>query len=561
MSKPESNLLLEIGHTTFHAACGADSFALPLERNANGRLTEACRERLSSGLKAFVAQKARGAKNAWCAVNARGVSMRRLSLPASSPDELQRVLQLQIESEFPISPEELAWGTQPLGSNAGRQDVLVVAVKKDALEECSAIFGDCGLVARFTLAALARAEIQKPPGGLGSAAILDIGRDFSELLIFDNGAPASVRVIPWGGGHVTRAIQERLSISHDEAEKLKLTLQQPGSGAGGQSPVIQGAIEEAEAALARSLKFLPAGTRLYLTGKSARQAQMAPTLGAALGGIRCESLESAQSPSPTAAIAGLAKMIARPDTSPVLVLQAGGGQLAAAAPRSAVWKWAAAAVFLALATLLFPYAEAIALKPFLEKKLAKLEADRGRLAVIDQELDFLKFVKQNQPPYFDAIYLLVRSAPQGARLNSLAMGRHQDLSMSFRFGNSAQVSDFRTKLIESGWFANVMVEEQSQPQQDRSVNVRMTAALKPAEERRPIPTNAVDKAAGSGSGWGGPQYSDSQPPPMMMPPPSAAPMPAPAPSAGPAPMTPPGPLPGNGAAARRRARPPIPPNP
>ena len=105
--------------------------------------------------------------------------------------------------------------------------------------------------------------------------------------------------------------------------------------------------------------------------------------------------------------------------------------------------------------------------------------------MIDEELDFLKFVKQNQPPYLDAIYLLARSAPRGTHLDSLSMGRRQEISIRLKLGNTQQVTDFRSKLIDSGWFANVMVEEQT-PSPDRRVSVRMTAALKPAESRKPI---------------------------------------------------------------------------
>jgi hypothetical protein len=123
------------------------------------------------------------------------------------------------------------------------------------------------------------------------------------------------------------------------------------------------------------------------------------------------------------------------------------------------WRWHA---------LCFPYAEAIVLKPFLEKKLAALEADRGRLATIDQELDFLKFLKQNQPPYLDAIYLMARSAPQGTRLDELSMGRHQEISIRMKFGKCPTSQRFRAKLIDSGWFANVVVEEQA-PTPDRAL--------------------------------------------------------------------------------------------
>jgi hypothetical protein len=147
---------------------------------------------------------------------------------------------------------------------------------------------------------------------------------------------------------------------------------------------------------------------------------------------------------------------------------------------------------LALGALLFPYAEAIVLKPFLERKLAALEADRGRLAVIDQELDFLKFLKQNQPPYLDAIYLMARSAPQGTHFDELSMGRQREISIQMKMANAQQVTDFRSKLIESGWFTNVMVEEQT-PTPDRRFSVRITAELRTAESRKPLTGESAGK--------------------------------------------------------------------
>ena len=216
-----------------------------------------------------------------------------------------------------------------------------------------------------------------------------------------------------------------------------------------------------------------------MTGKSARNPRLAPQLAGVLGGA-----VSCRKPG-TDARGGAIRRHRRadeirreqqrvPSVDPRTERRPRGGQAA----RPAVWKWAAAAVLLALGALCFPYAEAIVLKPFLERKLAALEADRGRLATIDQELDFLKYLKQNQPPYLDTIYLLAKSAPQGTRVEDLSMGRHQDISIRLKMANAQQVSDFRSKLIDSGWFANVMVEEQT-PSPDRRVNVRMTAALKP----------------------------------------------------------------------------------
>jgi hypothetical protein len=525
-----ASLFIDIGQSFFQAVHGDDVFSFPLERGENGRLTDLCRERLTLSLRGFLSQKGRAAgRSAFCALGARGVSMRRLSLPASTDDELQRVLRLQIESEFPLSPDQLAWGSRPIGppqvpvqGGPARQELLVVAVRKEVLEEYAGVLAACGVVPCFTLAALARAELHPPPAG--SCAVLDIGRTHSELMSFENGVPASIRIVAWGGETITRSIQEKLAVSHDEAEKLKLMLDQPGVAFGPQGPLLQSATESALAPLARGLNTAALGGQLYLTGKSARDPRLAPLLAGVLdGAVACQSLPQSPGAGPSTAIAGLIKSNGRTSASPPLLLQLSGGRGAIRPARPAIWKWAAAAVLLALGALLFPYAEAIVLKPFLERKLAALEADRGRLTTIDQELDFLKFLKQNQPPYLDAIYLLARSAPRGTHLESLSMGRRQEISLRLKLGNSQQVTDFRSRLVDSGWFANVMVEEQT-PSPDRRVNVRMTASLKPAESRKPITAEPPGKKTDQSSPGDEPDFGQPPPEVMMMPsPPPEAP--------------------------------------
>src|ERR1039458_1981601 len=186
--------------------------------------------------------------------------------------------------------------------------------------QLAGLLGACGVAPLFTLAALARAELHPPPPG--SAAVLDIGRTHSELMTFDNGAPASIRILAWGGETITRSIQEKLALSRDEAEKLKLTLDRPGVAFGPQGLLLQSAAESALAALAEGLASAPPGTKLYLTGKSARDARLAPLLAGVLGGaVSCESLEPASGAGPSAAVAGLIKSIAGNGASPPLILE------------------------------------------------------------------------------------------------------------------------------------------------------------------------------------------------------------------------------------------------
>ena len=76
------SLFLEIRQNTLRALHGQEALSFPLERSADGRLTTDCKQKLQTELHSFVN------KTNWkpraqtiCAIDARGVSLRRLSLP------------------------------------------------------------------------------------------------------------------------------------------------------------------------------------------------------------------------------------------------------------------------------------------------------------------------------------------------------------------------------------------------------------------------------------------------------------------------------------------------
>ncbi len=433
------SLFIDIGQTSWQVLNGDDFMTFPVERLENGRLTDPCRERLAAGLRNFVNKKGwRPRRRAFVAIGARGVSLRRLSLPTAPRDEFQRLLRLQIESEFPLPPDELAWGWQLLAQNSGRQEILVAAVKKEMIESYAQILGACGISPLFTLAALARAALCPPP--LPSCAVLHIGAAESELLSFQDGAPSAIRLLPWG-------------------------------------------IDSSVPPPAGSLNARSVGGQLYLTGRGARDpavtARFAQDPGHALP---CQALDQAGGDD-RFAIAGLKQWTANKNGAPPLVLQLNDSKGGAAGVAS--WKWAAAAVLLLLALLGFSYGEALVLKPHLARKLAAIQADRARLPAIDRDLEFLQFLKRSQPPYLDTVYLIAKVAPPGTSFESLAMTRRGDFSVRGKLANARQLTEFRSNLIQSAWFSSVVVEEQT-PGQNGQVTVRMTAQVKPVDARKPI---------------------------------------------------------------------------
>jgi len=409
---------------------------LALERAANGRLTSACKESIAAGLQKFLDRKPwQPRATAFCAIGANGVSLRRLSLPASGKDDLQRLLLLQIESEFPLSPDELAWGWQSLPSKeAGKQDVLVVAIRQEVVADYAEALMAGGVKPVFTLGALARAALGAKPSR--DYALLDINGSQAELVTFENGVPVSARVFPL------------TTVAEATARAL-------GSNWNGQKLILTGANDETTSKVTRALG----------------------------GGAAVETLVTESGTGRSPAIQGLKKSVALNGGSLPLTLQVKAkrvsGKFNLANPDAKLWAMRAAALLCAL--LILPYAEALILKPFLTRKLAALKADKGRLTMIDRELDFLQSLKQSQPPYLDAIYLMSKLAPQGSKIESLTMNRRGEVSLRGSVRDASQVTDFRTKLINSGFFANIAVEEQAPGQQ--KLNVRISAQWKPVEAR------------------------------------------------------------------------------
>jgi hypothetical protein len=492
-------LYLEVSQTALKALHEERGLDLALDRLPDGRLTDACKTRVIQELRKFLPRKAWQPKvRCYCAIGARGVSLRRLALPAAAKEEFQRVLRMQIESEFPLSPDDLAWGYQSLGetqlNGAARQELLVVAVKKEVVQEYAELFSDCGLQPVFTLAALARGYFGPQPSG--NSAFLDVGRAASELIWFENGIPVNVRVLPQG--------EEQLKSGEAAADAL------------------------AKAISSSSKKLLISG--------NVNAVDVPAVLGRRLVGVDCELLKVASGEGRSAAVLGLRKAVEQ-NGGRLLLLEARqtNGRNGFAQPLP--MKLVAAAVGLIVALLLLPYAEAILLKPLVSKKLASIQSQTNRLDVINRELAFLQFLKQSQPPYLDALFLFSKCAPSGSKIESVTMNRRGEVSLRGSLRGADQVSEFRSKLIASGFFYSVAVDEQTPTPDRQKVNIRMTALWKPLAQRLTLaigPTaeeiekskNRKDPAGGPGGMPGG--MPPGMPPgmPVMMsdgPPPGARP--------------------------------------
>ncbi|HUR45261.1 MAG TPA: pilus assembly protein PilM [Candidatus Saccharimonadales bacterium] len=483
-------LYIEIGQSSIKMLDGDDGLELSLERLENGRLSPVCVDRLVSSIKVFLQTRNRGARpKAFCAISGRGVSLRRLELPPASREELQRLLALQLEREFPVHPDELAWGWQALKKKQSGaktvQQVLVAAVKKETLHDYASLLGACGVSPSFTLSAVAR------PALLGASlpgkhAIIDLGRNASEVTFYEEGVPTGIRVLPWGGETLTQAIQKKLGISHGEAEKIKIDGRSHVNGNGVESTA-QSAVDSELNLLASAVRTQWTGNRLYLCGETTRLDGFPERLTrAAGGGMECGLIRTPTGEGRSAAILGLKKECESNESGPALVFQTKVATERENAERPTQWKWPAIAALLLLGLLSTRYVEAWLQTPRLVRRIAELKAYREKLPSVDRDLMFLQYLKTNQPSYLDPVAVLANAAPQGTKLDSLALSRRGDLSLKASMRDFNQAVDFRSKIIGSGYFTNVVVEEQTPSADRQKMAVRITGQWNPSSEAKDL---------------------------------------------------------------------------
>src|SRR5206468_3291387 len=161
-------------------------------------------------------------------------------------------------------------------------------------------------------------------------------------LSFEQGAPNSLRILPWGTENVTRSIEQRLGISHGEAEQLRINLDPHNALDEETGQKVQSAVDAELDSLAESIRSTWTGQKIYLTGNSARDLDLAPRLVKRLGaGAACEHLETIPGEVRSAAILSLEQRGDNDAGPQPLLIQVNEAKNGEALSRPAPWKWAA----------------------------------------------------------------------------------------------------------------------------------------------------------------------------------------------------------------------------
>jgi len=230
-------------------------------------------------------------KHVAAAVSGHSVIVKRVSLPSMTRDELDEQIRWEAEQYIPFDVNEVNLDFQILDPDGGegQMDVLLVAAKKDLIDDYVQVITEAGLmpavidVAAFAVENAFEANHEK--GSEQVVALVNVGAQVVNINVVVDGTPTFTRDITTAGNQYTEEIQKALSISFDEAERIKLG----GRREEESQEVVPQEVEQAMQAvtetvigeISRSLDFYAATSadsrieKVYLSGGSAKVAGFA----------------------------------------------------------------------------------------------------------------------------------------------------------------------------------------------------------------------------------------------------------------------------------------------
>jgi len=180
------------------------------------------------GIRDLIARHKIKAREVATAVSGHSVIIKKITLPLMTDDELAESIQWEAEQYIPFSVNDVNLDTQIISRNeeTGQMEVLLVAAKKDVIQEYASVISEAGLKPLIVDVACFAIEnsFEMNDEGLASdvVALVNIGASIVTINILNNGVSAFTRDINMGGNQFTEEIQKQLNVSYEEAEALKL---------------------------------------------------------------------------------------------------------------------------------------------------------------------------------------------------------------------------------------------------------------------------------------------------------------------------------------------------
>ncbi len=203
-----------------------DMLPLPPELIVDGSIIDSLR--LIDSLKELVKKAKIKTKDAVISIAGHSsVIIKRVSLPEMSEEELSESIKFEAEQYIPFDIEDVNLDFQILGpkEEAGQMDVMLVAVKKDIINEYLSVVKEAGLnplivdVNSFALENIYEVSYEIEPDK--NIAIVNIGASTINMNVLKGGISVFTRDSAVGSNLHTEALQREFNLTYETAERLK----------------------------------------------------------------------------------------------------------------------------------------------------------------------------------------------------------------------------------------------------------------------------------------------------------------------------------------------------
>ncbi len=200
--------------------------ALPPEAIVQGAFLDSAA--IVSAIREAVQEAGTRNRNVAVGVSGHSVIVKKVSLARQTRSELEDAIQWEAEQYIPFDVNEVHLDFQILDSSSesDQMDVLLVAAKKDLVDDYVQVIAEAGLkatcvdVAGFAVENTFEANYDVADDE--SIALVNIGAQVVNINVVQRGVPAFTRDITVGGNQYTEEIQRSLSLGFSDAERVKL---------------------------------------------------------------------------------------------------------------------------------------------------------------------------------------------------------------------------------------------------------------------------------------------------------------------------------------------------
>ncbi len=477
-------LVMEIRANEWRGSFRNRGFVVPIQRDELGQLNAESLTQVKEAIRHCVGDTKGSEIKCLCALASGGISLRSIEVPASKGVPLKNLLELQIEKEWPLPPADLAWGFQsltPSEINPESQEnnstkVAIAAVKRSLFRHYETIVKECGLEAKWTLGACAGSMLPE----IESAShyrLLDLRETHSELIEFENGIPSALRSLSLGWNAIS-------SPQNDEQTGY-------GAEAADRESVDEAAEASAIQPLINALNADESRAPLGIAGQEPWLSECLNSLQAQLPNVTISSHGIAEGEAACFVTQVLGKSRSPSREARLIELKSDEDALAPSQTnRTPLLRWVALLVLLVILALLTRRIEPALRSSGLDAQLKQFNEQKSQLPELDRELSFMEHVAQKSLPYMDLISLLAAQTVPGFQLETLDMGSDRQIQIRGALPQNAQPEDLRAKLLSSGWFEQVVLDEQTPDKNKRNLTIRISLTVKPPL-RRPALSEAV----------------------------------------------------------------------